>query len=115
MLSFVNISQMVSVIERFVCSAHPVMVLYICEKFHENISNVFQLTELTQVHGRNGYVQCSEGNNSRSRQTRVKVRKFCTSFSGALNLCEVLSKYLKRFPTHGTDTNTCIFTVFKGP
>ena len=26
-------------------------------KFHENISNGFQLTERTQVHDRNGYVQ----------------------------------------------------------
>ena len=37
------------------CSAHPLMVLYICEKFHENISDGFQLTERTQVHGKNGY------------------------------------------------------------
>ena len=33
------------------------MVLYICEKFHHNILIGFQLTEWTQVHGRNGYVQ----------------------------------------------------------
>ena len=37
------------------------MMLYICEKFHNNISNGFQLTEQTQVHGRNGYVQYSKG------------------------------------------------------
>ena len=34
------------------------MVLYICKKFH-NILNSFQLTERTQVNGKNGYVQCS--------------------------------------------------------
>ena len=39
------------------CSACCLMVLYICEKFHKNILNGFQLTERTQVHGRNGYVQ----------------------------------------------------------
>ena len=39
---------------RFLSSAHSRMVLYICEKFHENISNDFVRT---QVHGRNGYVQ----------------------------------------------------------
>ena len=33
------------------------IVLYISEKFHNNVLNIFQLTEQTQVHGRNGYVQ----------------------------------------------------------
>ena len=56
------------------CSAHPLMKLYIFEKFHENI----QITEQTEVHDRNGYVQCSKGNNSKSRQTRVTVHEFCT-------------------------------------
>ena len=78
------------------CSAHPLMVLYICEKFHQNISNGFQLTERTQVHGRNGYVQCSKGNNSKRRQTRVTVEKFCSSSYQALNLCENPSKCLKK-------------------
>ena len=27
---------------RFLCSAHPIIVLYICMKFHENISNNFR-------------------------------------------------------------------------
>ena len=45
---------------RFMCSAYCFIVLYICVKFHQNILNSFQLTELTQVHGRNGYVQCSK-------------------------------------------------------
>ena len=65
------------------------MVLYICEKFHINIQNGFQLTEGTQVHGRNGYVQCSKGGNSKCRQTRVTVYVFMSSHS-ALHLCEVL-------------------------
>ena len=33
------------------------MVLYICVRFHENISNDFQLAACTQVHGGNGYVR----------------------------------------------------------
>ena len=49
------------------------MVLKICEKFHNNVSICFQLSEQTRVHGRNGYVQFSEGNNSKNRQTRVTI------------------------------------------
>ena len=82
------------------------MVFYICEKFHENISKDFQLTEQTQVHGRNGYVQHSKGNNSKSRPTIVMVHKFCTSCHEALNLCEVSSKYLKRLLTYRVGTST---------
>ena len=42
--------------------------------------------------GRNGYmyVQCSMGNNSKSRQTRVTVHVFCKSSHRALHLCEFL-------------------------
>ena len=47
--------------------------LHICKVFHNKFSK-FQLTEQTRVHGRNGYVQCSKGNDSNSRQTRVKTR-----------------------------------------
>ena len=71
-----------------------------------NISNGCQLSEQTKIHGRNGYIQCSKGNNSKSRQTRLMVHEFCTSSHEALNLCEVSSKYLKPFPTYRADTNT---------
>ena len=60
---------------RFSCSTRCLMMLYICEKFHYNISNGFQLIERTRVHGRNCHVQCSKGNNS-NRQTRVTVHVF---------------------------------------
>ena len=33
---------------RFLCSAHCLMFLYICVKFHENISNGFRVTERTR-------------------------------------------------------------------
>ena len=53
----------------FVYSARRLIDLDIYVKFRENISNGFQLTERTRIHGRNGYVQCSNGNNSKSRQS----------------------------------------------
>ena len=33
----------------FVCSAHHIMVRYICMQFQENISNSFQVTERTHI------------------------------------------------------------------
>ena len=59
----------------FLCSACYFMMLYICEKLHQNIWNNFQLTVWSQAQGRN--VPCSKGNNSKSRQTRVMVHVFC--------------------------------------
>ena len=47
------------------------MVLYICETFHENISNSFHLTERTQLHGTKGYVQ---------RAITSKVGSWCLTF-----------------------------------
>ena len=72
------------------CALH--VVLYICEKFHNYISNGVQLTERTQVHGRNGYVQCSKSNNSISRQTRVTVHVFCMCRLIVFYICVKLCK-----------------------
>ena len=58
------------------------MVLTIFVRFNESISNGFQLTEQTRVHGGNGYVQDSKGNNSKSRQSRVTVHVFFTLSHG---------------------------------
>ena len=74
---------------RFICSTRCLTVLYICVRSRENISNGFQLTERTRVHGRKGYVQCLKDNNSKSRQTRVMVHLFCTSSHISLHLFEV--------------------------
>ena len=82
------------------------MVLYICKKFHEIISNGFQLKERTQEHGRNGYVECSKDNYFKSRQTRLTIHEFCTLSHEALELCEVSLKYLEQFPTYIADTST---------
>ena len=81
------------------------MVLYICEKFHNSISEGFQFTELTQEHGRNGYVKCSNGNNSRSRHIRVTIHVFCMLSHNALHLCEVSRKYLGWYQSYGAGTN----------
>ena len=86
-------------------SAHCLIVLHICVKFGENILNRFELTERIWIQGRNGYVQCSKGNNSKSRQIRVKVHVFCMSSLSALHLCKVLWKYLWWYQSYGADTN----------
>ena len=70
---------------RYMCSALCLMVLYICVKLRENISNLIRVMERTRVYGRNGYVQSSKGNNSKSRQTPVKVHVFCTLSHSALH------------------------------
>ena len=74
----------------FMCSARHLMVLYIqCVKFPEIAPNDIRVIEQTQVHGRNGHVQCSKGNYSVSNQTRNTGHVFCTSSHGALHWCEV--------------------------
>ena len=42
---------------QFMCSALRLIMLYICVKFCENITNGIRVMERTQVHGRNGYVK----------------------------------------------------------
>ena len=73
----------------FMCSACCLLVLYICVKFRENITNGIRVLERTRARGRKGYVQCSKGNNFVSRQTRVTVYVFCTLSYDALHWCEV--------------------------
>ena len=90
---------------RFMFSARFLLVFYVCVKFHENTSNFFQLTKWTRVHGRNGYVQCLKGNNSKRRQTRVMVHVFCMSFYSALHLYEVWWKYIWQYQSYGVDRN----------
>ena len=70
---------------RFIYPTRCLIVLYICLKFRENILNGFQLTERTRVRGRNGYVQCSKGINSKSRQTRITVHVCCMSSHSVLH------------------------------
>ena len=100
------------------CSAHPLIVLYIYDKFnennwnkfHQNIWNSFQLTEWTLVHGRNGYSQylrCTKGRNSKGRLTRVMV--LCSAcrhivFYICVRFHENISK---RVFNSGADMSTC--------
>ena len=63
------------------CSAGSLMVLYICLRFHENISNGFQLTEQTRVNLSNGF-QLTE-------QTRVQYHKQYQLRSGQKYMAEM--------------------------
>ena len=68
------------------------MVLYICEKFHNNISNSFQLTEHTGVE-KWLFSMFIWAIMEKIGQTRVIVHVFCKLFHSALHLCEVSRKY----------------------
>ena len=70
------------------CSARYYIVFYICKKFQNNTLNGFQLTERTRVHGRNWYVLCKKGDNSKHRQNSATVDVICTSFYSVLHFCE---------------------------
>ena len=48
------------------------MVLYICEKLHNNFSNGFKLTAQTREHGKNGYVQCSKAITPKVGKTELR-------------------------------------------
>ena len=93
------------------CSVHCLMMFYICEKFHENISLGFQLTERTLVHGRNDYVQCLKGNNSKSKQTRVTGHMFCTLSHSVLHMCEVSWIYHELWSGHEYMVEMAMFNV----
>ena len=71
-----------------VCVLHVILWCFtFVKKFHNNISHGFQLSERTRVQGRNNdYVQCSKGNSSKSRETKVTIHVFCTSSHSALHL-----------------------------
>ena len=84
------------------CSAHCFIVLCICVKFHENISNGFQVTGQTRVYDKEHYLQCSMGHNSKSRKNRVVVLMFCKSSHGVLYIC--ISGKLSWFSSYRADT-----------
>ena len=89
------------------------MVLYICENFHNNIWNSFPLTDRIQVHGRNGYVQCSKGNNSKSRQTR-QFLFMCSAYS--LLVLYICVKFHEMYRADEyTEWLFSISTMFKRP
>ena len=91
---------------RFLCCANRIMVIYICIKFQENISDSFQVTEWTQIYYRNHYFQSSKGHNSKSRLASVTFLMVCTLSHDPFPLCEVSSKYLEWFSTYRADTST---------
>ena len=114
----------------FLCSAHRLMLVNICMKFHEDTLNGFKVTERTWFYLRNCYLQSSKGHNSKSiksyradttisqnllfsiskghnsknTQSRVTVLALCMSSHVALHLCKVSWKYLKWFLSDRADT-----------
>ena len=60
-------------------SAHLLILVNICMKFHEDTLNGFKVTEWTRFCLRNCYLQSSKEHNSKSINTRVMVLAFCTS------------------------------------
>ena len=56
----------------FLCSAHYIMVICICIKFQENISNNFQVIERTHILQKS-LISTSKGHYSKSRLSRVTV------------------------------------------
>ena len=68
----------------FMCSASYLMMLYICVKFLENITNGMGVLERTRVHGRNCYVQRVITPNVGYLELR-----FICSAHRALHWCEV--------------------------
>ena len=69
----------------FLCSAHHIMLIYICIKFQENISNSFQVTKRTYM-SQKSLFSIFKGHNSKSRLSTVRVLVFCTLSHNALHL-----------------------------
>ena len=82
----------------FLCSAYHIMVIYICIKFQEISQTVFKLQSRHIL--QKSLFSMFKGPNSKIRSSRSTICVFCTWSHDALHLCEVLSKYLKCFPTH---------------
>ena len=63
---------------RFLRSACRLIVLNICVKFHESILNSFEVTEQTQICGKNCHFSMFKWQyNSKRMQSRVTVHALC--------------------------------------
>ena len=95
-------------------SARRLIVLCICVKFRDNILNGFQLTEPTRVYDRNGYVQCTVGNNSKSRQ--IQLQFMCSARRPiVLYICVKLGRNISDSivrPDRRTFPRSCIYWLF---
>ena len=103
------------------CSAHSLMLFYICENFMIVCRTVFNLQS-----GHKYKVEMTILNVQRAMIPKVDkpelqfIHSRTLSYR-ALNFCEVSWKYLERFPTYRPDTTTwenrlfSIFTMYKGP
>ena len=81
------------------------MVLYICERLHENILNSFHLTELTGVYDGNDYVNAQRARTPKVGNSELQfmcsVRRLIM-----LYICvKFHEKYHKRYQSYGADTS----------
>ena len=83
----------------FLFSAHCLIMLYICTKSHENISNISKLWS-----GHDFWLKITKGYNSVNNVGRVTVLVLCTLSDDALHLYQVLWKYLYWFQSYRADT-----------
>ena len=60
-----------------------------CVKFQKDRPKTVRGVALTRKQGRNGYLKCSKGNNTKIGQARVTVLGLSMSTQSALHLCEV--------------------------
>ena len=74
------------------------MILNICVKFHEDISNVFQVTK------RKLLFSMFKGHKSKIIKARVMILALCMLSNEVLYLCKVSSKYNKWYSTYTVET-----------
>ena len=89
----------------FLGSTRCLMLLYIYMRFHENISNVFQLTEQTWYMLEMAMLNVQSAITPKVG-TRVTVHVFYTSSHVAFDLCEVLWKYHELYQSYSADKST---------
>ena len=73
----------------FLCSACCLMVLYIYEKFHNNISKGFNLQSEHEYLVEMAMFNVQRAITPKVGKSELQVHVFCTSSHSALHLCEV--------------------------
>ena len=90
-------------------SARRLIMLYICAKFHEIISNGIEVIERTRFL----YEKITKGNNSAKNVGGVTLVYLCTLSGHALYFYQVLWNYLKRYQSYRADMIS-ILKITKG-
>ena len=90
-------------------SACCLVMLYICAKFHEIISNGIKVIERTQFY----ILKITKGNNSAKHVGGINVVNLSTSSGHALYFNQVLLNYLEPYQSYRADTIS-ILKITKG-